>query len=180
MTEPTPEQVRSACLSYRHDYGLLSETERKMVQFEAREWLHAWRKEGFLGVAAAPPDGATHMRRPEYLTAWLFDGVATMPIWLIEKYKSVPIPEDRKGMYATAVDGEFWRWLDAPKFNELFVPVPSPCFDRTAVIEECAKVADDTAKYLVSVGSKEFSAAVSVATAIRALAVSRPHREDGK
>ncbi|SHJ72347.1 hypothetical protein SAMN05444159_1323 [Bradyrhizobium lablabi] len=33
--------------------------------------------------------------------------------------------------------------------------------------ERCAKIADDTAKYLVGVGSKEFSAAVSVATAIR-------------
>jgi hypothetical protein len=50
MTEPTQAQVSSACLSFRHDYGLLSEAEQKAVQFEAREWLHAWRKEG-LGLA---------------------------------------------------------------------------------------------------------------------------------
>lgn len=71
----------------------------------------------------AVPDGVTHMRRPEYLTAWLFDGVATVPLWLIEKYHSQPLPEHRKGMYATAIDGDFWRWFDAPKFEELFMAV---------------------------------------------------------
>jgi hypothetical protein len=53
MTEPTQAQVSSACLSFRHDYGLLSEAEQKAVQFEAREWLHAWRKEE-LGLAQSP------------------------------------------------------------------------------------------------------------------------------
>jgi hypothetical protein len=33
-------------MSYRHDFGLLPEAERSRVQFEAREWLHAWQKEG--------------------------------------------------------------------------------------------------------------------------------------
>lgn len=46
MSEPTDAQVRSACLSYRHDYGLLPPETRTRVQFEAREWLHAWLKEG--------------------------------------------------------------------------------------------------------------------------------------
>jgi hypothetical protein len=82
--------------------------------------------------SAILPEGVTHMRRPEYLTAWLFDGVATMPLWLIEKYHSHPLPEHRKGMYATAVDGEFWRWFDPAKFEEMFVsvaqtaPAPTP------------------------------------------------------
>lgn len=44
--EPTNKQVDSACLSYRHDFGLLTEDERKQVRFEAREWLRAWLKEG--------------------------------------------------------------------------------------------------------------------------------------
>lgn len=43
--EPTREQILSACLSYRHDFGLLSEEDRKAVEFEAVEWLRAWRKE---------------------------------------------------------------------------------------------------------------------------------------
>jgi len=69
-----------------------------------------------------PPD-ATHMRRPEYLAAWLFDRQSTMPVWLIAKYQSRPLPNEKIGHYATAVDGEFWRWLDPAKFEELYTPV---------------------------------------------------------
>lgn len=43
--KPTDAQVASACMSYRHDFGLLSDDERKTVMFQAREWLHAWQKE---------------------------------------------------------------------------------------------------------------------------------------
>jgi hypothetical protein len=42
--DPTPEQVYNACLSYRHDFGLLSVEDRKIVAFEAKEWLRAWQK----------------------------------------------------------------------------------------------------------------------------------------
>ncbi|MGB6080287.1 MAG: hypothetical protein WBF99_12585 [Xanthobacteraceae bacterium] len=45
--EPTDAQINSACLSFRHDYGLLHEDDRRQVQFEAVEWLRAWQKEGF-------------------------------------------------------------------------------------------------------------------------------------
>lgn len=44
LRNPTDEQVRSACLSYRHDFGLLSPKEQASVEFQAREWLHAWGK----------------------------------------------------------------------------------------------------------------------------------------
>lgn len=44
--KPTPAQLESACLSFRHDYGLLSDDERKGVRFEALQWLTAWQKEG--------------------------------------------------------------------------------------------------------------------------------------
>jgi hypothetical protein len=50
--EPTAAQVRSACLSYRHDYGSLDHAARDALQFEAREWLRAWQKDG-LGAAPA-------------------------------------------------------------------------------------------------------------------------------
>jgi hypothetical protein len=43
---PTEAQINSACMSYRHDYGLLTGDERKMVRFQALEWLRAWQKEG--------------------------------------------------------------------------------------------------------------------------------------
>jgi hypothetical protein len=48
--KPTDAQVASACLSYRHDFGLLPDDERARVMFQAREWLHAWKKE----LAALP------------------------------------------------------------------------------------------------------------------------------
>jgi NTP pyrophosphatase (non-canonical NTP hydrolase) len=40
--EPTDAQINSACMSFRHDFGLLSADERAKVRFEAREWLRAW------------------------------------------------------------------------------------------------------------------------------------------
>jgi hypothetical protein len=43
--EPTEAQLNSACLSYRHDFGLLGEEERARVKFQAREWLRAWMRE---------------------------------------------------------------------------------------------------------------------------------------
>lgn len=45
--EPTEAQIASACLSYRHDYGLLPPDLRTRTRFEALEWLRAWQKEGF-------------------------------------------------------------------------------------------------------------------------------------
>ena len=34
-------QIASACLSYRHDFGLLPEDERKRLMLQAREWERA-------------------------------------------------------------------------------------------------------------------------------------------
>lgn len=45
--EPTLAQINSACLSFRHDFGLLDATERGELQWQATEWLRAWQKEGF-------------------------------------------------------------------------------------------------------------------------------------
>jgi hypothetical protein len=52
--KPTDAQVASACLSYRHDFGLLNAEERQKVMFQAREWLHAWQKELDLTLRPAP------------------------------------------------------------------------------------------------------------------------------
>ena len=42
--EPTDEQVDDACLSYAHDYGLMSREDREKLSWQAKWWLHAWRK----------------------------------------------------------------------------------------------------------------------------------------
>jgi hypothetical protein len=47
LEKPTESQITSACLSYAHDYGLLSRVEQAALRFQAKEWLRAWQKEGF-------------------------------------------------------------------------------------------------------------------------------------
>ena len=42
--DPTPEQVADACLSFRHDYGLMPKVDRARLAWEATEWLRAWQK----------------------------------------------------------------------------------------------------------------------------------------
>jgi hypothetical protein len=40
----TDEQIDSACLSYRHDFGLLSVAEQDYIRFQAKEWAAALAK----------------------------------------------------------------------------------------------------------------------------------------
>lgn len=42
----TPKQIDSACMSFRHDFGLLDEKKREDTRFAAKYWLEAWMKEG--------------------------------------------------------------------------------------------------------------------------------------
>jgi hypothetical protein len=41
---PTEAEIDDACLSYRHDFGLLKEIEQEGLRFDARDWLLAWAK----------------------------------------------------------------------------------------------------------------------------------------
>ena len=45
--------VDDACMSFRHDYGLLSDSEKASTIFQAMEWLKAW------GRAILEPSAAT-------------------------------------------------------------------------------------------------------------------------
>ena len=49
----TEAQLNSACMSYRHDFGLMTPDEQERLRWSAKEWLHAWRKE-FAQAAPAP------------------------------------------------------------------------------------------------------------------------------
>lgn len=42
---PTDAQLASACMFYRHDFGLLDVTAKKNMMWQAHEWLRAWQKE---------------------------------------------------------------------------------------------------------------------------------------
>lgn len=52
--KPTDAQVASACMSYRHDFGLLGAEDRQQVMRQARFWLEAWQKELDLTPQPAP------------------------------------------------------------------------------------------------------------------------------
>lgn len=43
--DPTEEQLRSACLSYSHNFGLLDHNEQIVEMWRAKEWLRVWQKE---------------------------------------------------------------------------------------------------------------------------------------
>lgn len=51
VTATPKDKLASACLSYRHDFGLLEGRERETVLFEASEWLRAFEKAGFIAHA---------------------------------------------------------------------------------------------------------------------------------
>lgn len=42
--DPTAAEAASACMYFRHDFGLLPSHERKELMFEAELWLIAWKK----------------------------------------------------------------------------------------------------------------------------------------
>ena len=50
----TERDLASACLSYRHDFGLMDETNRGLLMFQAREWARAF---GLILTTAAPEKG---------------------------------------------------------------------------------------------------------------------------
>jgi hypothetical protein len=51
---PTQNQTASACLSFRHDFGLLDEGAKHREMHVALEWLRAWGKAGVLASSTAP------------------------------------------------------------------------------------------------------------------------------
>ncbi len=74
----TDDQINSACLSYRHDFGLMEEHDRQRLRWEAQEWLHAWRKEAdplapALTATPAPTSGSEDGGGPYTCTRCLSD-----------------------------------------------------------------------------------------------------------
>lgn len=41
---PSNIDLYNVCMSYRHDFGLLTEKEQNNIRVEAKEWLEAWGK----------------------------------------------------------------------------------------------------------------------------------------
>jgi len=66
--------------------------------------------------------------RPVYITAWQYTGQpkAKWPAWLKRHYGGALGGTDMTkhvGRYAMADEhGDFWRWIDADRFNEIYEP----------------------------------------------------------
>lgn len=52
----TDAEIASACLSYRHDFGLLPDDQRRALMAQAREWDRALQKERAHGIPAPRAD----------------------------------------------------------------------------------------------------------------------------
>ena len=48
MSEPTNEQLYSACISMRHDYGLMTQEQRRVIEATALEWYRCWKSAGVI------------------------------------------------------------------------------------------------------------------------------------
>lgn len=44
VKQPNQREIIEACLFYDHSYGLMDKKQKELLEFEAKEWLHAWRK----------------------------------------------------------------------------------------------------------------------------------------
>ena len=62
---PTFAQLNSACMSYRHDFGLMSDEEQERLRWLAKEWLHAWRKEAAFAAAPKEAPAGAPINQPE-------------------------------------------------------------------------------------------------------------------
>ena len=45
LCEVTNRMIDSACMSYRHNFGILPLDEQNRMRIEAKEWFRAWEKE---------------------------------------------------------------------------------------------------------------------------------------
>lgn len=43
MGDPTNAEIDSACLSFRHDFGLMGIEDANRMRWTASEWLRSWR-----------------------------------------------------------------------------------------------------------------------------------------
>jgi len=61
--KPTDAQINSACLSYRHDFGLMDKRDQDNLRFNANEWFLAWQKEARI-LSALPIHPADPLSDP--------------------------------------------------------------------------------------------------------------------
>lgn len=76
----TDKQIDSACMSFRHDFGLLDEKKREDVRMAAKYWLEAWMKEGLVFDVDGRQQEIDKLRREvDALKAKLAVAVASTP-----------------------------------------------------------------------------------------------------
>lgn len=60
-SDPTDHFYENVCLSYRHDFGLLSQEEKEKLMYECKEWFRAIRNNA--DVAGLPRDKSRSAHR---------------------------------------------------------------------------------------------------------------------
>ena len=95
----TEAQIASACLSYRHDFGLLGETDRKSMMWIARQWERAFAKEREFAAPAQPaPYEIINMAREQGLPETETEGVFRVNVddlgRIFASYRAARAPAD--------------------------------------------------------------------------------------
>ena len=135
----------------------------EQAEDEGLWFIDATCSEAYLQAALRKLHAAVEARAPAATppTAWAIMHVNCAGVWKLTEDKN---------------SADYWERSGFP-VQPLYAAPSSPCFDRCAVIEECAKIADECVTLAnINYGVAESVGAHMAARRIRDLAtVSRPH-----
>ncbi len=105
MQKPSAKRIDSACMSYRHDFGLLSAEEQSQLRHDAKHWGYAWAKELFepaipevLSTPTPPQAASEYDKAVEELAPYLPDGWVAQDM-NVPTYWFEEIPETYHGAW---------------------------------------------------------------------------------
>lgn len=114
----TCAHISSACLSYRHDYGLLEGTEKLRVWRDASKWLRVWMKEVPL-VPASDLDAVTAERdAAETANAVLRDLVKRMQEYANAKEQERERLREEVALLQEALERQIERTISAQEYTD--------------------------------------------------------------
>lgn len=118
----TAKQLASACMSYRHDFGLLPPEQQTAMMLEAAEWERAFRKE--FALSQSTEQGERLNDALEEFDHRLSSWAKAYPLSVFPKPDLIRVNEVLKaaGLSLDSVSAECMRHV-ATKLDELFQPV---------------------------------------------------------
>lgn len=154
--EPTQEQTASACLSYRHDFGLMPALDREALMRTAQWWLEAWLKVSPAAPHPAPQPVAVKPLDADFAKAIydniedLYEAVPTQPADLREENERLRQNNERWRQNSE----DTWAAMTAMRnsINE-HLPMPSIESDLLQGPDNsvfCAAIAEAVVSYITS------------------------------